>query len=385
MSDVPLGAMLSGGLDSSLVVGLMARHMTEPVKTFSVGFPEAGAANELDDARFVAAHFGADHHELELSLSDREVDLADLVWHLDEPLADLSSLGFLALSELAARHVTVALSGQGADELLGGYSRHRNATLVDAWLGTPSPIRRIALVLAGRGPARLRKAGSLVAEPDMARRLLSTKEMIPDSLRRALVRDQLAAVDGAGYRAVRAITDELTAPTLPSALYLDTRLSLVDDMLHYFDRASMARSLEVRVPFLDHRVVEYCATIPNDLKVRRLTTKYILKRAARGLVPDRIIDKRKIGFFNQSIGAWIGGQIDGAVADYLLAPEPRYAELLDRSGVEALVRAHGSGRATRADAEAVLTILMLEVWLSSFLPRAVPVRTERRDVVDLAR
>jgi asparagine synthase (glutamine-hydrolysing) len=132
MSDVPLGAMLSGGLDSSLVVALMARHMTEPVKTFSVGFREDGRTNELADARFVSRVFGTEHHELELSLAEQEVDLENLIWFLDEPIADLSALGFLALSELAARHVTVALSGQGADELLGGYLKHRAAVLVAA-------------------------------------------------------------------------------------------------------------------------------------------------------------------------------------------------------------------------------------------------------------
>ena len=137
MADVPLGAMLSGGIDSSVIVALMARQMTEPVKTFSVGFAEAGDGNELSDARDVASFFGTDHHELELSFAEDTVDLAELVWHLDEPLADLSSLGFLALSELAARHVTVALSGQGADELLGGYRKHRAAAIAGAWRKLP--------------------------------------------------------------------------------------------------------------------------------------------------------------------------------------------------------------------------------------------------------
>jgi asparagine synthase (glutamine-hydrolysing) len=132
MSDVPLGAMLSGGIDSSVIVGLMARQMSDPVQTFSIGFREAGEGNELADARLVAEHFGTDHHELELSFAEETVDLGELVWYMDEPLADLSSLGFLALSELAARHVTVALSGQGADELLGGYRKHRAAAIAGA-------------------------------------------------------------------------------------------------------------------------------------------------------------------------------------------------------------------------------------------------------------
>src|SRR5262249_28697120 len=152
MSDVPLGAMLSGGLDSSLIVALMARHMSEPVKTFSVGFVESGESNELADAREVAGIFGADHHELELSFVRQDVALSELAWHLDEPLADLSSLGFLALSKLAAQTVTVALSGQGADELLGGYSRHRNAALAARLLRLPAPVRAPLAAAAGRAP-----------------------------------------------------------------------------------------------------------------------------------------------------------------------------------------------------------------------------------------
>ena len=141
-------------------------------------------------------------------------------------------------------------------------------------------------------------------------------------------------------------------------------------MLHYFDRASMAHSLEVRVPFLDHRVVEYCAGIPAELKVRRLTTKYLLKRASRGILPDRIIDKRKIGFFAASIDGWFRDQADGAITEYLLAPHPHYADMLDPQVVRSLVRRHAEAPG-QADSRLLLAILMLEVWLSSFLPRAL--------------
>ena len=157
---------------------------------------------------------------------------------------------------------------------------------------------------------------------------------------------------------------------LPATLYIDAQLALVDDMLHYFDRASMAHSLEVRVPFLDHQVVEYCAGIPAELKVRRLTTKYLLKRASRGILPDRIIDKRKIGFFAASVDGWFRDQADGAIAEYLLAPQPHYAEVLDPQVVRDLVRRHAESP-NKADSRLLLAILMLEVWLSSFLPRAL--------------
>jgi asparagine synthase (glutamine-hydrolysing) len=368
MSDVPLGAMLSGGIDSSVIVALMARQMTEPVKSFSVGFAEAGDANELADARLVAEYFGTDHHELELSYSDETVDLADLVWHLDEPLADLSSLGFLALSELAATKVTVALSGQGADELLGGYRKHRAAAITAAWRRLPRPVR--AAGLAAMRPSRLARARRTLSAPDPAERLIAMSANIEDDLRRRLVRGPLADVNGdAALGILRARLGSVDDDPLPAALYLDGQLGLVDDMLHYFDRASMAHSLEVRVPFLDHHVVEFCATIPARHKVRRLNTKHVLKHVARGLIPDRIIDKPKVGFFNSTVEGWFRNQATSAVSDYLLGPSPAYAELLDRAQVETLVRDHVAGRDT-SNSYTLLSVLMLEIWLSSYLPRA---------------
>jgi asparagine synthase (glutamine-hydrolysing) len=161
--------------------------------------------------------------------------------------------------------------------------------------------------------------------------------------------------------------DGLADDPLPAALHLDAQLGMVDDMLHYFDRTSMAHSLEVRVPFLDHEVVEFCATIPAGLKVHRLTTKHVLKRAARGLIPDRVIDKPKIGFFKPAVDSWFRSQAEGAIADYLLDPAPRYAEFLDRGEVGRMVGDYlGGGGGART----LLSIMMLEVWMSTYLPRA---------------
>ena len=370
MSDVPLGAMLSGGLDSSLIVALMARNMSEPVKTFSVGFAEDGVKNELADARTVANAVGADHHELELSVAEATIDLEDLAWQIDEPLADLSSLGFSALSELASRHVTVALSGQGADELFGGYQKHQAAAAAALWRHVPRPARIAGQAIAARGPERIARASRTLAAPDSVERLLAMSGKLDEPLRRRLLRGPLAELDGqAARRAVAARLGDLEDDPLPATLYIDPQLALVDDMLHYFDRASMAHSLEVRVPFLDHHLVELCATIPHGLKVRRFTTKHVLRRAARGLVPDHIIDKPKIGFFAGSVDRWFDAQASGAIADHLLAPAPRYAEFLDRDEVARLMRRHADGT-DRSNGRLLLAILMLEVWLSSFLPRA---------------
>ena len=373
MSDVPLGAMLSGGIDSSLVVALMARNMSEPVKTFSVGFVEDGDRNELADARLVAEAFGTEHHELELTFADAAVPLDELVWWVDEPLADLSALGFLALSELATKSVTVALSGQGADELLGGYRKHQAASFVGKWNRLPRPVRKAGTFVALRGPRRTRRAARVLAAPDAAERLVAMSGKLDAGLRARLLRGPLAKVDGnAALRAVQARLDGVGNDPLASTLFIDGQLALVDDMLHYFDRASMAHSLEVRVPFLDHHVVEYCATIPSRLKVRGLTTKYLLKEhVARGLIPDRIIDKRKIGFFAGSIDGWFRAQTRGPVADYLLTSNPRCAEFLDPSAVRELVMSHADRRDT-SNSNLLLAILMLEVWLSSYLSRAVP-------------
>lgn len=371
MSDVPLGAMLSGGLDSSLIVAMMARHTSAPVSTFAVGFRGEGAVSELADARRVASWVGADHHEIEMGLDEAPVDLAELTWHMDEPIADLSALGFIALCELASKHVTVALSGQGADELLGGYRKHRAAAIADAWSTLPGPLGTLGAGALARGPERLRRLGRTLAAGDPVTRHLAMNTNMSPALRASLARGPLGDLDGtAARRTLERALDGLQAPALPTTLYLDAKLGLVDDMLHYFDRASMAHSLEVRVPFLDHHLVEFCARIPSSLKVHRLSvTKYLLKRAARGYVPDEIIDKPKVGFFNAAVSGWFRAQASGAVSDYLLDDGARYADLLDRGEVARLVADHSAGRDPGA-APTLLSILMLEVWLKTYLPRA---------------
>ena len=371
MSDVPLGVMLSGGLDSSLVAALMAQHLSEPVKTFSVGFRDAGEVNELADARLVAERIGAEHHELELSLGEQQVSLADLAWSLDEPVSDLSALGFLALSELAAQHVTVALSGQGADELFGGYLKHQAAALARF---APGPIGRVAGTLGAFGPRRLRRTANTLRARTPAERVLAMSGKLDEKLRRDLARGPLAELDGRS--ALRAIAEKeggVSADPLAETLYLDAQLALPDDMLHYFDRASMAHSLEVRVPFLDYKFVEFAARVPSSLKVRGLTTKYLLKRAARGIVPDEIIDKRKIGFFRDSVDLWIDRQVRGEVDDWLLSPNAKYAEFIDPGEVRKLVERGRSGGPSAV--HVILALLLLEVWLSSFLPRAAEARS----------
>lgn len=384
MADVPVGALLSGGLDSSLVAALMARNMTRPVQTFSVGFAGAGPRNELADARRVASALGAEHHELELPLSDPGLEIEDVVWSLDEPLADLSALGLLALSRLASRHVAVALSGQGADELFGGYARHRVARRAELWWRLPglarSPLALAARALPGSSGDRLAR---LQRAPDAAT-LAGTQRQLDLPARERVAAGALRAVGGGAAEAV--VAERLAgvrARHLPATLYLDARLGLVDDMLQYFDRASMAYSLELRVPFLDHRLVELAATIPASHKVRGRELKSVLRLAARGLVPDEVLRRPKVGFFDGSAGSWLRAQTGSAVQDHLLAPRLHCAGLLDPLAVRrlALAPADGAGPGRQ---RLVLAILLLEVWLATFLPRALAGAEPVRERIALA-
>ena len=235
-------------------------------------WPAPRADNELADARYVVAVFGTDHHELELALDDGGVDLEQLVWHLDEPLADLSSLGFLALCELARRHVTVALSGQGADELLGGYRKHRMAALVGGWQRVPRVLRAPGELAARRLGPRLpgspgRTARALARAGPGGAPARHERAARPGAARPARARPAARGARGRG--AARDRRRASTASPRPAAGGAAPRRAARPGRrhAHYFDRASMAHSLEVRVPFLDHHVVEYCATIPAELKV----------------------------------------------------------------------------------------------------------------------
>jgi asparagine synthase (glutamine-hydrolysing) len=209
----------------------------------------------------------------------------------------------------------------------------------------------------------------VLAANEPAERLLASSGRLASADRARLVRGPLQLLDGGGAARLVAARAGLEKPPLEAALFLDGQLALVDDMLHYFDRTSMAHSLEVRVPFLDHEFVELCATIPAQLKVRRLTTKYLLRTVARGIVPDEVIDRPKVSFFHRNLEQWFRGQLGSSARDYLLASEPRYSEFLDQRAIGGLAGDYFGGK-TKSGGHLLLAVLMLEVWLSSFLPRA---------------
>jgi asparagine synthase (glutamine-hydrolysing) len=241
--------------------------------------------------------------------------------------------------------------------------------MAGTWERTPGPLRALAAAAARRGPARARRIVGLMDAPDPGARLLASTALMRRCDQDRLFGGALAEYADAAAGQIRARAGSVSAlPALEAALSLEAQLGMADDRLHYFDRTSMAWSLEVRVPFLDHHVVEACAQMPSRLKVRGTKGKRVLHTAARGIVPDFVLSKRKLGFFSESVDGWLATQGGAAVDRLLLDGEPACAELLDGGAVRDVVRGWREGDA--AMARPVLGLLMLELWMTEFVPRA---------------
>jgi asparagine synthase (glutamine-hydrolysing) len=375
VADVPLGVMLSGGLDSSLITAIMAERSSRPVQTFSIAFAEDGGSNELGDALRVAERHGTDHHALTTSAVDHPDLLDEALWHMEEPVADVSCLGFLLLSRLARETVTVALSGQGADELLGGYRKHEIAALATNFHRAPAVLRRAAAAAARTAPAgsTLARGIAAVTTDDPVERLLAMSRVVQSHERAELLdpafmhpgaEDEIAAV-------VRRQLANVPGSPLGETLHLDTRLALVDNMLLYFDKMSMATSLEVRVPFMDHKLVEFCTRLPDSRRVYHGRRKEILKRASRGLVEDAIIDKPKRGFFHSALGAWLGVHRDALVSETLLDGRALARGQYRADAVERLILEAG-GEAGKKSSQRLFCLLLLERWQRIFVDGEAP-------------
>jgi asparagine synthase (glutamine-hydrolysing) len=384
VSDVPLGAFLSGGLDSSSVVATMARVASGPVKTFAIGFQDPDF-DERAHARRVAERFGTDHRELVVEPAALDV-IEDIVWHLDEPFGDPSAIPTYMVSKLAREDVTVVLSGDGGDELFAGYDKYR-VEQRERRYGALPPLVRGALSLAGRlmpdgmrgrnfvrhfslrGWDRYIDALTLF-RPDEERRLFRP-EVIATLSRRDPWREE-------ADRLARAGGDWLTA-----LQYHDLKAYLPLDILTKVDRMSMAHSLEARVPLLDHKVVEFAATIPPELRLRDGgQTKHIFKRAMRGTLPDTIIDRPKHGFA-VPLDRWFRGPLAEFSRDLLLSQRSRERGILEPAYVEALLERHRRGRPLDFQ---LWTLIAFEQWCRTFLDtrrprRACPAAGDRSSLV----
>jgi asparagine synthase (glutamine-hydrolysing) len=371
VSDVPVGALLSGGMDSSAVVAEMARA-GGTVRTFTVGFDVPSLRSELAEARLVARHLGTVHEEIVVK-PDAAALLPRLVWHLDEPVADAAALPTYLLCAAARRAVAVVLTGEGGDELLGGYPRY-------AWFLVarrlrrllPAGIReRLLLPLARqvlRTPRRREGLDKLLAERTDAARYLRWIANFDGEARRGIVSPALAAVGRHEAEALVAsyLDDGAPAPhdVVHSMMALDVHTWLVDDVLTKMDRMSMAASVEARVPFLDHRLMEFMATLPVSLKVRTLGTKWLLRRSMRGALPAHTLRRRKQSFW-VPVDEWLRGPLRELLADTLLSARVAERGWLDPAAVRRLIEAHVGGRGSHG--QRLWNLLCLELWARAFL------------------
>jgi asparagine synthase (glutamine-hydrolysing) len=369
VADVPLGAFLSGGVDSSAVVALMAQASTSPIKTFSIGFDDL-EASELEHARRVARHLGTDHHE-EVVRPRAMEDLPRLVWQLDEPFADASMLPTYYVSRMARRHVTVALSGDGGDELYAGYTTYGWALQYAAADRVPGALRRLAAFpgawLPGDHPLgrKLHRLGMSVVDRHLDVMAYFPPRALADLLSPAL-RRRLAAFDPWQESRARHAAYARTLGDVPALLALDALTYMVDDVLVKVDRTSMLCSLEVRVPLIDHRVVEAVAALPFDLKLRDGVTKWILKESVKDLLPPETLARGKQGFA-VPLERWLGRGFERLARETLLDPRSLGRGWLDPQAVERLV----SDRSLRAERRSrrLWALLCLELWAQAYLDR----------------
>ncbi|HWQ35049.1 MAG TPA: asparagine synthase (glutamine-hydrolyzing) [Blastocatellia bacterium] len=368
MSDVPLGMFLSGGIDSSAIAAVMSGLVSEPVKTFSVAFAER-ESNELGYARQAARAFGADHYDMIVSPDRFFAALPELVWHEDEPIAHPSSVPLFFVSKLAAEHVKVVLTGEGSDELLGGYDKYRK-TIYNLRLSrlyhkaVPASLRlrlsRALDGLPGTTPLHRLKRTFLCLAPELEGICFDNFAVFTRAMQQRLFTPQARERIG-GRSPYRAAFDQLRASdaeTLLDQLLATDLKTYLHELLMKQDQMSMAASIESRVPFLDHRLVEFAAALPTEMKLRGLTTKYILRRAMKGKLPPAILKRRKMGF-PTPVGAWLRGQWTHLLDEFVLGARVRQRGIFDPDFARELVARH---RAGEDHTERLWTLINFEIW-----------------------
>jgi asparagine synthase (glutamine-hydrolysing) len=369
VSDVPLGAFLSGGLDSSLVVAMMAMQSTQPVKTFTVGFTDKDFS-ELGYARLVADRYGTDHHEIQVE-PDMASVIPELVRHYGEPFADSSALPTWYLCQHTRTGVTVALSGDGADEAFSGYRRHSYARTARILRRLPAPLLSVLAKAIGSIPMpaaqHVREYGHRLMEPEHVR-FLGLAAHFPHEDRMALygpaMRERFAE-----DLVARRFADLYAASTAPDAvnrlLDLEIQTYLPDDILTKVDIASMAHSLEVRCPLVDQDFMAFAASLPGHLKLRGLKTKLILREVAKPLLPPQILKRPKQGFA-LPVDRWMREDLAPLSRDILLDRTARQRGLFAPGAIDALLRRHRRGEPR---GNQIWSLMMLELWFRAFIDR----------------
>ncbi len=385
VSDVPLGVFLSGGMDSSIITSLMSSIDRSQVKTFSIGFNTGGKTyNELDDARIVARHFGTEHHEILLGEKDLTQALPTLVYHYDEPFGDPASFPTYLVSKFAKEHVTVSLSGEGGDEVFGGYRRYvienffyRYPAIV-ALLNNKMLHMSLAKLSSSNRWQRFMEASGI---HDRVERYVSWLSIFNKEMRVELFGGRLLQLpDFDPLEIYRSLFTQNGTGGVDRLLCIDQQTWLPDTYLEKADKASMAVSLEVRVPFLDHELVEFAATIPAKYKVRGFSTKYILKKAFFSHLPTETLRKRKHGF-DPPLEIWFRDNLKGFIKEVLFDPRARSRGLFDYNYIEKLYRGHIEGRGYYHWHLWLLTVF--ELWCQQFLDHPHQTGSATADNIDI--
>ncbi|MGH9872020.1 MAG: asparagine synthase (glutamine-hydrolyzing) [Pyrinomonadaceae bacterium] len=373
MADVPLGMFLSGGIDSSAIAAVMSSMIAEPIKTFSVAFAER-EANELSYARTVAKAFKTDHHEIVVSPEQFFDVLPSLVWHEDEPLAHPSSVALYFVSRLASQKVKVALTGEGSDELLAGYGRYRK-TILNLAFGeryrnvTPSSVRgAVRNSIKAFPTSRFRQKllrSFLNVKPDIESIYFDNFAVFPllmqNDLLSPVARERIGLIDP--YAGVRSFLEETDATSLlDRLLYADIKTYL-HELLMKQDQMSMAASVESRVPFLDHKLVEFTCSLPERLKLRGATTKYILRESMKGVLPQSILERPKMGF-PVPIASWFRGAYSSIIDEYVLSERAIGRGIFNAAFVRQLVKRHQAGAENHE--ERLWALVNFEIWQRQF-------------------
>ncbi len=364
IADVPLGVFLSGGTDSSAVVAMAAELGARPLRTFSVGFEEA-EYNELPYARRVAKLYAARHEEITVRAQDLSDDLARLVAFRDEPIAEATDVALYRVSRLAAQSVKVVLAGEGGDELFAGYPKYAADRLAGLVSALPQEVTQAIVNLLPYRQRRVKLALEALAIRDEAERSATWFASFSRPEREALFAPEFLRQIDAGHPA-RVFAEYLQKardrPPLKRMLYADLKVWLPDNLLLRGDQMTMAASIEERVPFLDHKLVELAARIPSRLLARAFRTKLLLRRALRPYLPPEILRRRKIGFA-VPVGPWFRGPLKSLVADLVLSPEARTRGYFNPASVEQFVHEHFDG--TRDRQKQLWALVNFELWCRS--------------------
>ncbi|MDO8035772.1 asparagine synthase (glutamine-hydrolyzing) [Janthinobacterium sp. SUN128] len=363
ISDVPFGAFLSGGIDSSAVVALMSRHADMPVKTFSVGFKEGGFS-ELAYAADIARQFSTEHHELEVSVDQVIALLPDLVRFRDAPVAEPSDIPIYLLAKESRKTVKMVLTGEGSDEILGGYPKHVYERYAGNYQMLPGLLRHGLIEPAiGALPYRFRRAKTAIVNLGLEafdERMPRWFGMMSDQERARLVampapsrqRDPSLGCGSAGNSALRRI------------LCFDQRSWLPDNLLERGDRMTMAASLEARMPFMDHELAAYVSSLPDEYRVRGRTTKWILREAMKQLLPQAILERPKVGF-RVPVNEWFRGPMKDYLYEHLTGAESRTRHYYHAQALQQVLAEHVAGRQNHE--KLLWSLLTLEIWHRQYL------------------